>query len=188
MSESQALQELLDHHALRKLALRYARAIDRRDGELLRSVYHDDAVDEHGTVFRGSPAEFVAAQPELMDGFAVTSHYIMNTLYQVDGDAAQGELYFVAYHRTQENQNAADAAQEIVVGGRYLDHYVRRDGQWKIQRRRLIWDHFTSKPVAPDDLAALQRLGELGSGKNDNSSEFLPLLQRLLNSNGKLAN
>jgi hypothetical protein len=172
MATDPALRELLDHHQLRQLAERYARAIDRRDGALLLSLYHPDAIDEHGTVFEGSPADYVAAQPELMDGFEVTAHYILNSHYAVAGDEAEGELYFVAYHRTR-----AGAPEEIVVGGRYLDRYQRRGGVWKFQYRRLVWDHYRRAAVAAEDLAALRQLGPQGSGADDPAHVFFKLLQ-----------
>lgn len=175
MADLQAeIRQLLDKQALHDLALRYARAIDRRDPELLQSLYHDDGVDEHGTVFKGSAEAFARAQPELMKGFEVTAHYIINTLYRIDGDSANGEIYFLAYHRTTD-----ETPTEIMVGGRYLDRYARRDGQWKILHRILVWDHFKSSPVDAGQMQALRKLGELGKGRADISSDFLPLLHEL---------
>ena len=61
------LQELIDKQALQELVLSYCRACDRRDFVLLRTLYHDDAVDEHGAMFCGSADEYVAwlADPEV---------------------------------------------------------------------------------------------------------------------------
>ena len=54
-TRDQAIQELLDKQALHEIAMRYTRAIDRPDRELLLSLYHDDAIDHHGTMFKGGP-------------------------------------------------------------------------------------------------------------------------------------
>ena len=43
-----ALQRLIDEDAIRKVHLRYCRAIDRRDFELLRACSHPDGIDDHG--------------------------------------------------------------------------------------------------------------------------------------------
>jgi hypothetical protein len=43
------LRGVVDQFAIRDLLLRYARGIDRRDLDLVRSCYHADAVDEHGS-------------------------------------------------------------------------------------------------------------------------------------------
>lgn len=167
-----AIDELLAKEALRDLAMRYSRAIDRRDMELLRSVYHADAVDEHGTVFKGTVDEFIAAQSTLMADFEITAHHIANMSYRIDGDRADGELYFTAYHRTR-----GEAPQNIIVHGRYLDNYERRQGVWKIANRWLAWDSF----IVLDAAAELPQLRALGAGAgtvDDLSYRVLPLMGR----------
>ena len=61
-----ALQTLIDKQALHELVLRYCRACDRRDFVLLRSLYHDDAIDDHGAMFCGSADEFLVWLPPLL--------------------------------------------------------------------------------------------------------------------------
>lgn len=168
-----ALQALLDKQALYELAVHYARAIDRRDRDLLLSVYHDDAVDEHGTLFTGGPVQYADWQPEVMRPFEITTHYIMNTAYRLDGDRAEGELHFIAYHRT-----AGEDAKEICVGGRYLDRYERRNGAWKIAHRTLVWDFTRSEPVVPEQQTFLRSLGLPGGAAGDPSFSVLPLFRR----------
>lgn len=168
-----AIDALIAKDALRELAMRYCRAIDRRDPELLRSVYHEDAMDEHGTVFSDRASVFVERQPEIMAPFELTAHYVTNTSYRLDGDRAEGELYFIAYHRVTEPK-----PQHIVVTGRYLDRYERRAGVWKIAYRRLVWDAVMSEDVRPEDGERLPTLGHVGRGADDLSYEALPLLAR----------
>jgi SnoaL-like domain len=61
-----AVVALQDRQAIQDVLMTYSRGIDRLDRELLLSVYHDDAIDDHG-VFVGSPEEFAVlrtgAQP-----------------------------------------------------------------------------------------------------------------------------
>lgn len=172
-SRDAALDRLLDKEALRDLATRYARAIDRRDQALLRSVYHDDAIDDHGVVFCDKAATFVARQPEIMAPFAITAHYLCNQSYRIEGDKADGELYFIAYHRVDE-----PTPQYIIVGGRYLDNYERRAGEWKIAHRRLVWDSFLTLDAVSSDLAQLAALGVVGGKEGDRSYQALPLMGR----------
>ena len=143
------LQQLIDKQALHELVLRYCRACDRRDFVQLRTLYHDDAVDDHGEMFRGSADEYLAWLPGVMAGFEATVHSVSNALFIVNGDAAQGEIYTVAYHRTHPPQ-----PQDVVIGGRYLDHYERRGGQWKFKHRALALDWCRVMPV---DAAAYQQ-------------------------------
>ncbi len=60
------LQMLIDKQALSELVHSYCRACDRRDFALLRSLYHDDAIDDHGTMFRGTADEYLAWLPGVM--------------------------------------------------------------------------------------------------------------------------
>lgn len=171
MDREASIDALLAKDALRDLAMRYCRAIDRRDRELLRSVYHDDAVDDHGTLFCDSAAAFIAQQDQIMAPFALTAHYICNMHWRLDGDRADGELYFLAYHRIEQ-----PIVRHILVTGRYLDNYDRRAGIWKIARRRLVWDSFVTLDAAPADMAQLAKLGIMGGTHTDLSYQALPLM------------
>ena len=168
--ELAAWRGVADRSALRDIAMRYARAIDRRDRELLLTCYHDDAVDHHGNMFCGNPLDYADWQPAIMSQFALTAHYIMNTDYRLDGDRAEGELYFIAYHRTRPPD-----PREVVVGGRYLDRYERRRGEWRIAHRSIAWDFSTDTALDPKQADFLKSLGAVGSGSDDVSFEALPL-------------
>jgi hypothetical protein len=141
---SDTLQTLSDKQALNELVLTYCRACDRRDFDLLRTLYHDDAIDDHGAMFRGSARDYLAWLPQVMAQFEATVHSISNALFVVDGAHAQGELYTVAYHRTHPPQ-----AREIVIGGRYFDRYERRDGLWRFAHRALALDWCRVHDVDP---------------------------------------
>ena len=169
-----ALQELLDKQALRELALTYCRACDRRDFALLRSLYHDEAIDDHGAMFCGSADEFVAWLPQVMRAFEATAHSISNALYVIRQDEAQGELYTTAYHRTHPPQ-----ARDIVIGGRYLDRYQRHGGAWKFMHRSLALDWCRVEPVDPQtyrEFAAGAPPGRAGAA--DPSYRALKFFQR----------
>jgi hypothetical protein len=167
-----ALDALLDKADLQELAVRYARAVDRGDRELLLSIYHDDAVDHHGSDFRGPPPEFFDYVKLATRNFEVTAHYMLNTSFRVDGDVGNGEIYFVAYHRT-----APPEPQEIVVAGRYLDRYERRNRVWKIAHRSIAWDWAHTGTMSASILKLLRDRGEGGGpGNADPSYRALPLL------------
>lgn len=134
--------DVADRLALQHLAHAYCHAVDRGDFALLRSLYHDDAVDDHGAMFRGTADEYVAWLPRMLAGLEATRHEITGMLFLVDGDRAQGELVSTAYHRTRDGR-------EIVVSGRYLDTYARRDGVWRILHRSLVMDGFLERPAQP---------------------------------------
>lgn len=167
--------EFLDKAELRELVNRYARAVDRRDMDLLRSCYHPDAIDNHGVLFSGSAEEYIAWQPEIMNRFENSAHYIVNTLFAVDGDEAEGEVYFFGFHRMTEGE-----VRNEFIGGRYLDHYRRgEDGRWRFGQRDLVWDWYENRPAADEAMVFLRSLGDQGCGEVDVSKRILPLLETL---------
>lgn len=136
-----AVRELVDKQALYELVVRYCRAIDRRDFALLRSLYCDDAVDDHGAMFCGAADDYVRWVETALQSMAVTVHSLSNALFAVDGDRAEGEVHATSYHRT-----VGPDAWEFVIGGRYLDHYRRQGGVWRFHRRAIVTDWATARP------------------------------------------
>lgn len=147
-------RDVADQLALQHLAWAYCHAIDRRDYALLRTLYHDDAIEDHGAMFCGGPDAYVAWLPSMMAGWAATVHSIGNMLFLIDGDSAEGELQTVAYHRTIATAMTI-LAREIVVGGRYLDRYLKRDGVWRFFRRSLVLDWYEDRALQRGDGPAL---------------------------------
>lgn len=133
------LQQLIDREAIRDLIWRYCRAVDRRDFTALRELYHPDATDEHGGMFQGPAQAFIDKLPEIMAPMEVVWHMTGNMLIEVQGDEAEGEIYTWSYHRA----DLGSGPEDLIVGGRYLDRYRKRDGQWKFQHRKIVmdWNH-----------------------------------------------
>lgn len=127
-----------DKIAIREVLEKYCRGIDRRDFELVRSCYHEEAFDEHGTLFRGSRDAFVNFIGPYLDQFSATTHHLTNALIDVSGDTAESESYILANHVTK-----GWAPQNIIASGRYLDKFDRRDGRWRIIHRTGLADWST---------------------------------------------
>ena len=153
-------EALLDQLALRDLVMRYCRGVDRRDFALVRSLYHDDAVDDHGRMFQGGPDDFVAWLPQALAPWEATRHSISNSLFVIDGDRAEGEHYAEAWHRSPPPE-----ARDYVIHGRYLDRYARREGVWKFVHRSLVFDHGAVRPV--DEAALAEMGGQAPNGRAD---------------------
>lgn len=92
------IDELLARQEIADVILRYARGVDRLDFDLVRSCYHPDAYDDHGS-FAGGVEEFIAMCEQFLPKWTATQHFMGNMLIEVDGDVARAETYAVAYHR-----------------------------------------------------------------------------------------
>ncbi|HCS29248.1 MAG TPA: hypothetical protein DIW43_17455 [Spongiibacteraceae bacterium] len=128
---------LLAKDAIRDLVLRYCRAIDRRDYAALPALYHDDATDDHSPMYSGSAQGYLEWLPSMLETMRVTSHMVQNHLIAVDGEQAEGEVTMVSYHLTEDEQGNE---VEIIIGGRYLDRYELRAGEWRFSHRKIVMD------------------------------------------------
>lgn len=168
------MQEWIDRMALTDLVMRYCRGCDRRDFALVRSLYHDDAIDDHGGFFCGSADEFVARMPEATAHWELTRHSLSNSLFVINGDEAEGEHYIEAWHRSY-----GPNTQQMIVLGRFLDRYARRDGVWKYTYRKLVLDHGWTVPVDVQLLGQILQGSPNGSTDDSDPSFSFPLLARL---------
>jgi SnoaL-like protein len=131
MSDDLAAQvrELKDKADIGDCMQRYARGMDRQDRALLRSAYHDGAVDDH--------VGFVGLVDDFIDwAFAYHStqtryqHYLLNHTADVDGDTAHAETYYLFAGTDRQPAN-----HMTLSGGRYVDRLERREGRWAIVDR-----------------------------------------------------
>jgi hypothetical protein len=131
------IQEALAHIEIHHVLSIYARGVDRADLETLSSVYHSDGTDDHGS-FSGLGTDFARQLIEDEEGMtAVGQHHITNVVIQMDGPYdARVESYFLAFHPHEDS----GTPKLGVAAGRYLDHFQRRDGAWKILARRVLMD------------------------------------------------
>ena len=136
--DSRLVRELTDRHAIADAVQRYCRGVDRCDTELICSAYFDDAVDDHGS-FKGNAWEFAEwANKVHQRVWASTMHVIAHHTVELDGDVAHGETYVVAYLRR------LDGSAIDVAGGRYIDRFERRSGEWRIADRVFVWEWSSS--------------------------------------------
>ena len=138
-----AVRALLDKQEIHEVLMRYCRGIDRCDAELLHSVYHPDATDDHG-LFKGKAADFIPWAIKSLARDENTSHYIANELIEVEGDIARCESYFFAVHRRREKDGTT---ADLTFAGRYVDRFERRQGLWKIAHRQVVFDRSRIDPV-----------------------------------------
>jgi len=167
------LQEMLDEFALRRLVHTYCRAVDRGDFATLRELYHHDARDAHGKVSTGSVDEFLKTLEASRRHIRSMQHNVTTVNFVVDGDLAEGEIYTIATHTF----GAGDRDVDVIIGGRYLDKYEKRDDIWRIIERTIVTDWAHVHDPSSVDLSHPITRGTLkGSpGADDPSHQFFSL-------------
>lgn len=143
--EESGLRALLVKERLHELEMAYCRAVDRRDADLLRSIFFDDAIEEHGEMYRGSAVAFVDwVFKEFLPRYELTAHYVLNEWYRVDGLKAEGETHRLSYHRERDTEGCAT---EAIAACRTFNRYECRNGVWKIAYRGVVRDWVTKHSV-----------------------------------------
>jgi hypothetical protein len=132
------IQEVLDHHDIRKLLATYCHACDRADGELMGSLYTGaGSFDDHGLVRAAGP-EYARQMTELINSRTqVVTHILGQSLIEVQGDEAAAETFFLGLMRVSAPDGAPLLNQ---LAGRFIDRLVRVDGAWKIRHRIAVRD------------------------------------------------
>jgi hypothetical protein len=130
------IQEILDKESIRDLVHIYCRAADRHDHELMRTLYHEDAHDDHGSFFKGKAMEFIDLLPEIQKSMGILHHNVTTHNIHLKGNKAEGETYILAFHQVLTDDQQFD----VLIGGRYFDEYEKRNGTWKFSSRAVDAD------------------------------------------------
>jgi len=142
------LDALQSRAEITEVVLRYVRAVDRCDEEMLRSCFHPDAHHRHGS-FDGLSADFCSFALEVCRKVAATHHQLGPVSIELQGEVAFVETYFTSHHRFgAEPPPGGQPYEDRFMGGRYLDRFERRDGVWKIADRRGINEWLRYEPAS----------------------------------------
>ncbi len=158
------MQALLDKFQIQQVLAAYARGVDRIDVGLLKSVYWEEAIDNHGS-FYGNAHDFADYLGGRLPRHRATTHFLGRTYFaKFDGRQATTETNFVAWHAPREL-----GKDGYIVTGRYLDVFEKRGDEWRILQRDAVFDWsaeqaFRDKPL-PDQLSG-------GRWPNDRSYKF----------------
>lgn len=126
------LRELIDRSEIWQVMQRYARGLDRMDNELARSCYWDDATEDHNH-YVGDPDGFIKYADQSTLLFETCMHGLLNHTCELAGDDAWCETYFMFSGECAEPPH-------FMSTGRYVDHFQRRGGEWRIANRVTIVD------------------------------------------------
>ena len=130
------IDAVISKQEIHDVLMRYARGIDRADKDLLRSCYHPDAIEEHGSTYAGPAHEYIDGAMGRIRSMGTMCHYLCNIHIELDGDTAYTEAYVLTFARFDSNGTSMDT----LTGGRLCDRFERRDEAWKIAHRKMAFD------------------------------------------------
>src|SRR5580658_2105034 len=143
-------QEAADRLAIRELVDAYAHCADRRDAKGQMAlftedtrflVFYDLTSEEPSQELHGR--ESLAPVFDDLNQYAVTMHFNGQSTIALAGDRATGESYCLAHHLSV----AEDGQRTLMVASiRYLDEFVKQDGQWLFAERRLMVNWIDTRP------------------------------------------
>ncbi|MFF2616753.1 MULTISPECIES: nuclear transport factor 2 family protein [unclassified Kitasatospora] len=146
-------REAADRLAIRELVDAYAHCADRRDAEGQMALFTEDTrflvfmdatAAEPTQELRGRDA--LAPVFDNLNTYRATTHFNGQSTVVLDGDRASGESYCLAHHVSY----GTDAERSIMIASiRYLDRFVKRDGEWFFAERRLMVDWTETRPSTP---------------------------------------
>lgn len=139
------MEEVIDREQIRDCLARLARGLDRRDAELVRGAFWPEAEDDEGVAVV-TVEQLVAWVSPGDPAMKLTMHTMGHSLIDVRGAKAVVETHVTSYHRVETN----GVDRDVVLGGRYLDQFEKRGGEWRVLKRKLIYDWLNDLGAAHD--------------------------------------
>ena len=145
-------EEAADRLAIRELVEAYAHCADRRDAKGQMALFTSDT---HFVVFMNAkdptPSQELHSREALAPVFAdlnkydATTHFVgQSTIFTLTADRATGEAYCLAHHVT-----VGDGKRRLMLASlRYLDTFVKTDGEWLFAERRLYVDWLEERALS----------------------------------------
>ncbi|MGO4689661.1 nuclear transport factor 2 family protein [Glaciibacter sp. 2TAF33] len=141
MTDQYSLSRAADRFEIQNKLYLICRAIDRRDLESARTAFHPDAVDHHGA-YQGDIDGFMQWVEDRHGDLEYSWHELGNIYIEfASDDEAFSESYVLTWQTVTPGTGllgGPDKKHEVLAAGRYVDHWSRRDGQWRIQRRQTL--------------------------------------------------
>jgi ketosteroid isomerase-like protein len=148
ISPSEAANRL----AIRELVEAYAHCADRRDAKGQMSLFTPDT---HFVVYMNAkdptPSQELHSREALapvfadLKQYAATTHFVgQSTIFTLTDDRATGEAYCLAHHVRVDGGKR----RLMLASLRYLDTFVKTDGEWLFAERRLYVDWLEERTLS----------------------------------------
>jgi 3-phenylpropionate/cinnamic acid dioxygenase small subunit len=133
-SDATTLAAIVDRLAIQDLLVRYCKAIDTKDWDLLDTVFVPDAQVDYTSSggVAGAYPEVRAWLAQVLPNFPVSQHSVSNFEIAVDGDRATSRVYF---YNPMGRPQPDGGVKLFFIGGYYVDELVRTAAGWRIAHR-----------------------------------------------------
>lgn len=130
-----------DKFALKELVDSYLTAADKRDSEGMASYFTENgtltSIMKEGTIELTGRKGIAEGFTKILAPLSKAYHFNGQFVTHISGAAAKGISYcFVILAGTKENQHYTRK-----IWAKYIDHYIRVNGQWLIESRLATVEH-----------------------------------------------
>ncbi|MEM7094544.1 MAG: nuclear transport factor 2 family protein [Actinomycetota bacterium] len=129
------MSQLQDHHDIVQLTHAYCWALDEREWDALRDVFTPDAVTDLGLDGQNGIDEIIGRVSSALSYFDISQHQVATHQIQIEGDTASGRCYLHAQHVKKDSPGG----DNLMIGARYEDDYVRTADGWRIAKRDIVF-------------------------------------------------
>ena len=121
----------------------YARSVDARDFDAVRTCFHEDAEVRYGDWFVGDLDAAMAFLSESIPRLVSTLHIFGTPFIELDLAEGRADVSTYAVNSATYAPDDAGVSMQNVSGTRYEDRFALRDGSWAIVARenRRVWAH-----------------------------------------------
>jgi hypothetical protein len=143
-------QALLERLEIAELVQSWALYRDAGDWDKLKDTVHADGIMT-ATWFQGSFEAFISAMQDAWRKGSSSQHFQGGTVVEVLGTKAIAQTRMAILVRGK----LEDVTVDVNCLGIFYDRVEKRDGQWRIAKRNVIYDKDTLTPVHAGDVIQL---------------------------------
>ncbi|MEL7190493.1 MAG: nuclear transport factor 2 family protein [Pseudomonadota bacterium] len=174
---------LEDREAIRDVIAAYAHALDRRRWDMMDRLFHDDAQFQFGTIV-GDWRSFVEQARGILNACEQTQHHLGQVMFGFESDTVcHTETYLNAMHVIPAGYPIPEVFPDrgrryhVIVAGRYVDRFEKRDGEWRMAQRTGLYDWRDCQEI---NIEGLTETPEGSFGYHDERDPSTPAAARWL--------
>ncbi|WP_340317973.1 nuclear transport factor 2 family protein [Rhizorhabdus argentea] len=136
VSSQFSLERAADRLEIQHRVYQYCRGVDRLDYATARDAFHPDAFDDHG-YYKGDVDGLLKGIFERHKAVPFSFHLIGNVFIEFSSqDEAMCESYALTW--LDAGKTPEDEEKSMLIANRFVDHFTRREGAWRIAKRTVL--------------------------------------------------